>query len=251
MIRRLELALYESGPPPSEGTVVCQDGWLMFTEPAAPTYYRNGVVRSVLRENEVEERIAETISHFRRVGTSFRWVITPSSRPRNLPRRLRACGFEHLETLVGMVADPADFAAPSRSEIHIEPVRSATLPDWLEVARDAWGMPPPALERFSRTMKLDLDGTRVTHMIARADGKPVGVASFALVDDYAHFSGGAVVPEHRGNGVYTELVRARMEWLRRLDIRVVTSHNLSTTSAPICERLGFEAVCEFEVYTSS
>ena len=247
MIHRLELALYESGPPPSEGTVACQDGWLMFTEPGAPTHYRNGVVRSVLHEDEVEQRIADTIAHFRHVGTPFRWVITPSTRPGNLASQLRACGFQHLETLVGMVADPTGFEPPTQSAICVEPVELAALDDWLVVARDAWGMPPPALERFSRTVRLDLDGERVTHMLARVDGKPVGAASLTLVDDYAHFSGGAVVPEHRGRGVYTELVRARMERLRQLGIRIVTSHNLSTTSAPICERLGFEAICEFEV----
>ncbi len=247
-VRRLETALYASGPPPGEGTIMCQDGWLMFTEPKAPTHVRNAVVRSVLDDRAVDQRITETVAHYRRIGSPFRWVITPSSRPQNLGDRLLARGFHHLETRVGMTISPTRVAAPQRDDIEVVVVGERALPEWLRVAREGWDLQPHTLERFRRVMRQDFRGANVAHLLARVGGEAVGCASFRLIDDFAHLFGATTLPTHRRQGIYRELLRTRLAWLRRLGIQVVTSHNLSTTSAPICRQLGFKSACEFEVF---
>jgi hypothetical protein len=39
-----------------------------------------------------------------------------------------------------------------------------------------------------------------------------------------------------------------MRFLRERGVPLVTNHCVSTTSAPICKKLGFRKVCVFEVY---
>ncbi len=77
------------------------------------------------------------------------------------------------------------------------------------------------------------------HYIARLDGEPAGTASMSLFPESVHFSGGAVPEAHRGKGVYKALILDRMKVLREMGRDLVTVAAVSTTSAPICRRLGF------------
>ena len=146
-----------------------------------------------------------------------------------------------------MTISPTKVAAPQREDIEIVVVGERALPEWLRVARAGWELQPPTLERFQRVMRLDFRGASVAHLLARVEGQAVGCASFRLIEDFAHLFGATTLPTHRRRGIYRELLRTRLEWLRRLGIEVVTSHNLSATSAPICAQLGFMPACEFEV----
>jgi GNAT superfamily N-acetyltransferase len=62
--------------------------------------------------------------------------------------------------------------------------------------------------------------------------------------------GGVVLPALRGRGVYRALVSARLEHARSRGISLATCQ-AGRMSAPILERLGFETVCRFLVFSRS
>ncbi len=225
------------------------DSWLRYTQPSAPTQFRNGVLRSILEPDEVQPRIEETIRHFDDHNLPFRWIITPSSRPLDLPQALMANGFAHFETLRGVTAAPANFPPPD-DDIEIVEVDERLVEDWLLVNREGFGLPDQAVPRFRKVhlMRLAEEPRREYSFIARVDGEPASAGSFIRVEDFAHFSGAATRKSFQRRGLYRRLVLARMARLRELGISLVTNHAVATTSGPLCMKMGFEHVCDFEVF---
>jgi GNAT superfamily N-acetyltransferase len=79
-------------------------------------------------------------------------------------------------------------------------------------------------------------------------GRAAGTASFFLGDDSAYLTGGNVLTEFRGKGIYRALIRARLDALQALSIPLATTHAREKTSAPILEKLGFETVFRYSIY---
>jgi GNAT superfamily N-acetyltransferase len=252
LIRKLESALRvgEDRLRLRGAELVWTADWARITTPDARTHYHNGVLRSILAPEALESRIDETIAHYGRLGVPFRWMVTPSTRPRDTAEALLRKGFVHAETLHAMVADPADFPAHAGGEVTVEMVGKEGLDTWVACTGRGWSMPPPALERFRQELTRAIarpDPTSL-YFLARYRGAPAGTSSLSLKDDFAHFDGAAVEEELRGRGIYRAMVLERMRVLRERGIRLVTNHCVSTTSAPICAGLGFRLVCTFEVY---
>lgn len=250
LVRKLESALYAAGERRGGVELISTDDWVRITMPGARTHHRNGVLRSVLAPERLEQRIQETIEHYRGLGVPFRWMVTPSTRPRDTAGALLRRGFEHIETLHAMVASPADFAAHASEDVTVEMVDAHAIDTWVECMGKGWEMPPDGLERFRGELRQALaepDPTRF-YFLARHRGTPAGTSSLKLLDGFAHFNGAAVPRELRGRGAYRAMVLERMRFLRDRGVRLVTNHCVSTTSAPVCARLGFRFVCPFEVY---
>ncbi len=248
-VAKLEQALCYLEDPGDGFEEFQSETWVQYTEPNAPTHFRNGVLRSVLQPDELQERIAATIAHYDALSLPFRWMVTPSTRPLNTLDVLMANGFTHHETLEGQVADPANFPAPPEDDVEVVEVDEDLIEDWIEVNRLGFGLPEQAVPRFRQSMTRRLSEDPRCHctLLARVDGKPAAVGSYVLRDDFAHFSGAATVKAFRRRGLYRRLILERMARLRAAGISLVTNHCVSTTSAPICKRVGFEHVCDFEV----
>lgn len=249
-VHKLETALYNLQPVVG-WELVREDDWLQYTQFDAPTHYRNGVLRSVLAEGEADARIERTIEHYREHDLPFRWVVTPTTRPRDTATRLAAHGLQHFETLEAMVARPVDFPPPMRGDVEIVEVDESKVEEYVAVSKDGWGLVPPAVVRFRESLLRHLakEPRDSVYLVARLDGVPAATGSFSLIEDFAHFSGAATNPAYRRRGLYRELILARMAILRERGVTLATNHCVSTSSAPICARLGFERICDFEVYT--
>jgi predicted acetyltransferase len=59
-----------------------------------------------------------------------------------------------------------------------------------------------------------------------------------------------VLPAFRRRGLYRALVASRLGYAAERGIPFVTSHARASTSAPLLERLGFETVCEFQLFSN-
>ena len=114
-------------------------------------------------------------------------------------------------------------------------------------------MPDAANARFRREFETETarDPQRTHYFVATLDGEPAGTASLLLLDGFAHLNGAAVIASMRRRGVYRALIDARMAFLRERNVPFVTNHCISTTSAPICRKIGFEKTCEFRVFRYS
>ncbi len=93
--------------------------------------------------------------------------------------------------------------------------------------------------------RYQLDGTMTTYL-ALVDGEPVGFARDVFTRHGVLMLGGAVLPDARGQGVYTALVLAR--WAHAAERgaeRLVVG--AGPKSAPVLERLGFESMGEIRL----
>ncbi len=86
--------------------------------------------------------------------------------------------------------------------------------------------------------------------IDRANDRPVATASYNVFEalGFGFLWGGSTLPDARGRGVYSALVTARMQDARARGLNHVGLHAMTTTSAPILARQGFEAHGPYRVW---
>jgi GNAT superfamily N-acetyltransferase len=250
LVLKLEAALYAAGDRPGTGKLARTGTWVQLTTPDARTHHRNAILRSIVDPEGLEARVDAAVDHYRGLGVPFCWFVTPSTRPLDTADVLLRKGFEHLETLHAMVADPAAFPPPPSEDITVEAVGEDGIATWVECAGRGWNMPPDGVERLRGDVRRALqqpDRSRF-YFLARCRGAPAGTSSIKLLDGFAHFNGAAVPEAFRRRGIYRALVLERMRFVRERGLGLVTNHAVSTTAAPICARLGFRLVCTFDVY---
>jgi predicted GNAT family acetyltransferase len=64
----------------------------------------------------------------------------------------------------------------------------------------------------------------------------------------AVLQGAATLDAHRGHGIYTAMVAARVADARAMGKEAAVLQGDRKTSAPICVKLGFEEVCSVDLY---
>jgi len=250
-VELVERALCENNGRSGMGEMVEGPGWVQVTDANAKTDYRNLVLRSVLEADEADARIEAAKQHFAKTGVDFRWWVTPSSRPLDLAERLERHGMHLADTVIGMVADPAAFPGRESPDVEIRAVTSEELDLYADVTSEGWGSPPAARDRFRKIAARELEtlGERTTYLVFYR-GEPAGTAGLSFLENSAHFAGSVVLPRFRGRGIYRVMIEERMRIVRERGVAIVTNHCRASTSAPICERLGFRRVCEMQVFSS-
>lgn len=196
--------------------------------------------------------IVRVMAAYRDDGRGVSWIVTPRSRPADLPRRLEEHGFVHAATddMAGMAsAVVATFDVPRGSDVRV--VDLAELRRHVHVMAAGFGT---ATTRFLGILDMyeagALPGSAFGYYLAYVDGAVVGYAT-SLIDHERGvllLGGSAVLPAHRGHGHYRALVRARIDDARRSGAAAVVVQARRTTSAPILARLGFHEVLPIRTF---
>ena len=220
----------------------------------------NHVGLASLTSENVDETIGKVIDLFNNERKSFSWIVGPSSTPKDLPQRLIKSGFQRLEETkgFGMAISTSYHMNVINKEISVEEISLDELENNLAMMVDSFGESLTAegagviingmrmlnsTERYRGQVKAYL-------AVERDTGKRVGF-SFMEMDreeKYAILDGSAVLPSYRGKGIYRSMVSKRLEDARMNGIEFLIIHALARTSAPICERIGFKCICQFDLY---
>ena len=203
-----------------------------------------------LDERNIEDAVSEVRALLRERGRfQAAWVVSPSSKPTDLKPRLLALGmtpFEHAPFEPSFTA-MAIVSPPNREAPGDVDVREASTHDdmdaFSDVEQEALGITADEWRpmREMRHLAFDLQQQGrfpVCFFLALHRGEPVGAALGSLLDSGINLSGGTVVPEARGIGVYTALVNARWAAAVERDTPALTVQ-AGKMSRPILERLGF------------
>ena len=89
--------------------------------------------------------------------------------------------------------------------------------------------------------EVDGDDSRCTHILARANGKPIGAARFQYIDDKAKIQRVCVLPEARGTGLGAAIIKKILEVVKsdgRVGVAILGSQSHAVS---FYEKLGFEA----------
>ncbi|GAB4203425.1 MAG: GNAT family N-acetyltransferase [Roseiflexaceae bacterium] len=205
------------------------------------------VLYSRLGASEVEQVAREQIAYFRALGHSFEWKVYAHDMPYDLKERLRACGFAVGEPESVMVFD-TDTAPPALLRPPASDIRAisdpAGLADVIAVENDVWSEDHSWItHRFGP--RLDEPGPPVLFFAAYVGGRPAS-AGWVIFNPGSHFGslwGGSTLVEHRGRGLYTDLLAARVQAARRRGVRFLTV-DAGPMSRPILERHGFQTMTQ-------
>jgi len=226
--------------------VIDRPGWFQLLTPAFRDGGLNEVSQVTLADHDADAVIDATLAEYAAEGIRFKWVISPSCRPRDLAQRLASRGMLARRSVV-MAADIADLRPEPSPDVSVERVESTNVDTYAATVASGWGMPAQPLADYQRAVLADTSG-RHHSWLARIDGEPVGGANHAVFERSAYLMGGVILPAWRGRGAYRSLIAARLAQISATGVRLVTIQALADTSAPILARLGFTVVAELDVF---
>lgn len=252
-VRLVAHELFSLSPLPPHAERVEGDGYVL-TVWATPDASFNTVMRLRLPEDGVNQAVEEARQLFReRDRARATWWVSSSATPENLVERLIALGMRPndeppaepraraMVMLEPPRAGPADVVArPARD---FDEYRTGS-----EIVRAASGMRPldaVGVERLRLSYEGHLAG-RHTGFVAWVDGAAAAAGGVLFTAHAAGLGGAGTLPEFRGRGAYTALVRARWDAAveRGTPALVIQA---GAMSLPILERLGFQSVGDIEI----
>ncbi|HYO54751.1 GNAT family N-acetyltransferase [Archangium sp.] len=234
--------------PLPDTQVIERPGWLQLVTPSLRQGGLNEVAFSALDEKEADTVIDETLELYRRLGLRFRWNVGPDSRPADLAERLARRGLRQTE-VQGMIRGTAAVPVDAEGDVTVEEVGEHTVEEFSRTMAEGWEMDPAPIAAYNRTV-LAWPDRRHHLFLARYRGAPAGTAGLVAFERSVYLLGGVVLPAFRGCGLYRALAAARLRYAAERDIPFATSHARASTSAPLLERLGFETLCRFPVFSN-
>lgn len=197
----------------------------------------------------LDERLDQIIEEAEARGNRFLWIMGPSTRPPALERAFTARGFHRSAVWDGLVL--RDISAPIEGNLDmvIEPLTRDTIADYVglfgpNLARGFVRDRTEAVERH-----LSMDAPPVHIFLAWLEGVCAGYATLRIEPSgVAYLRNAFTRPSFRGRGVYLGLVAHRLALARQARCTGAVIQAITTTSAPILRKRGFERVCGLIAY---
>lgn len=204
------------------------------------------ILHSRLDPSDADRIIARETGHFGKLGHAFEWKVFDHDQPLNLRRRLEKRGFEieppEAVLVLELAEAPAALRAPPVSEVRTISHLDA-LQDVLVVWKRVWPDEDQThwVAKIAQCMRER--PASVSPYVAYVDGVPAatGRTAFTPGDPFAYLAGGATLPEYRGRGLYTDLLRVRVREALSRGVRLLMV-DARPMSRPILERHGFRFI---------
>ena len=239
---KLEQAMADYFWAPEDVTVVERPGLGYVHSPRDEVLF-NCVFRSRPALEAPRAMVAEVVAAH--AGRSSRWTVNGLSHSEALIEALADAGYERGDQHYGYAIHVDAYDRVPRSAVRVERVTTLRhLQDLYGIVHDVFGRETPRTdEEVARELDecTRADG-RVARFVAYLDGEPIGSGGITGHFDigFGFIWAGGIVAAQRGQGAYTALVRARIEWARQRGIEHVGVYAKLATSAPILAAHGFE-----------
>ncbi len=201
-----------------------------------------------LDEETADATIDRVTSRFAREHRAFGWVVGPGTTPIDLKRRLQRSGMDTIAHLAGMALDDLDTQVAVNPAVRIREITPAEAAAEKEMMGRAYGMPEDVAEMFTRLLASGGIQSR-GYFAYLGDERPVAWSYLVYLpgSPIVLLGGAATLPESRGKGVYSALVKRRLDDARADGREAAVIQADRDTSAPICAKLGFRELCSLEV----
>lgn len=209
------------------------------------------VLYSRLEDATADEVIDEQVRFFAATQQPFEWKVYTHDRPTDLVERLAARGFvtEEPDAIMALDLEDAPAALLAPPESHLPPgavvqavTDAAGVEDIIAVMEPVWGGDFGWM-RTRLVEHLALPGYLSPYVIA-IDGRPAAAGwTYFNAGHFASMWGGSTLPAHRGKGLYTALLAARVQEARERGYRYLTI-DAGAMSRPIVARHGFQVLTE-------
>lgn len=200
-----------------------------------------------LDEEAADATVDRVMRRFKGQRKAFGWVTGPSTTPRDLPRRLGKTGMTPIAHLAGMAVTDLDLEIPVNPSVRVREVTPAETIDASEMMARAYGLPADVTTMFNRLVA----SVQSRAYFAYLDGDaPVAWSYLVYIPrtPIVLLGGAATLSEVRGQGLYSALVKKRLEDAHADGREAAVIQADRDTSAPICAKLGFRELCSLEVF---
>lgn len=217
--------------------------------------FGGNVLRLRLGSDDFGEGVRTIKAWFRERGrTAFFWAIGPSTTPTDAADRLSAQGAKPLaefQSATGMVLTTEPPAVPGVEVRKLETLVEHEAEVDIATVSFGWGDEHgDAMKRSVREHWSEYDPAKRETFGVFEDGRLIASAIASYSDRGVYLDGGATLPEARGRGAYTALVRARWDEAVRRGTPALAVQ-AGDESRPILERLGFVPVCDIRFLEDS
>jgi len=210
------------------------------------------LVGSVPRaEGLSDATIQEVVERFRSQNKAFGWVTGPLS-PEGLELRLIANRLVKIDEFSGMVL--SDLARPivTRPGVRVVEVPVEERDRFQSLLSMTFQLPPDVAAFMSDVLYFNPSHLKVRNYFAFLGDvdEPVGLGSTMYMPESSVvlLAGSATLTEYRHRGVYRGLVARRVDDARKDGAAAALIQAARTTSAPICQKMGFAEVCQQALY---
>ncbi len=201
-----------------------------------------------LDEETADATILRVTQRYAREHLAFGWVVGPGTTPGDLKRRLQRSGMDTIAHLAGMALTDLDTPIAANPAVRIREITPAEAAAESDMMGRAYGMPTDVAEMFARLLATGTVQSRGYFAYLGGD-TPVAWSYLVYLPDspIVLLGGAATLPESRGKGIYSALVKRRLDDARGDGREAAVIQADRDTSAPICAKLGFRELCSLEV----
>jgi ribosomal protein S18 acetylase RimI-like enzyme len=229
--------------------------------PSAPGFVRwhtsiahpwfNGVLAERQPGPQDEQLVQETVAYFQSHGVPrWTWWVGGTARPQDWADQLERVGmrFEHETPGMALELQALNGGSWQVPGLGIQPVIDLpSLRLWCQVFVVGYGLNPEWAGPFYDLMsKLGLD-LPTRGYLGYLNGEPVAASTLFLAEGVAGIYNVATLPEARRKGIGAALTVAPLLEARQLGYRAAILQS-SQAGFPVYRRLGFEKLCEIEVF---
>lgn len=237
--------------------LVDEPGLLRFETPVGHLPY-NSVMRTHLDggdatdADDVDDVIAAVLAGYRARGVPPMWLVHPTSRPRDLGRRLERHGLELAEPITGMAAPlPAlPFPGDPPEGIEVEEVLPGGEGPYLELLSWRYELPPDAVAVLRSVMAaagFGVPGSGNRLWFARRGDQVLSKVGLHQRDGVAGVYGVVTRPEARGLGLARLLTLVALDAARHDGADRAVLHS-TPAAVSLYRGLGFTATADFQLY---
>lgn len=191
------------------------------------------------------------------------WIIRPQDEPKNLPELLTELGYKKKVTFYKMGIDLDSYEIDSEikdSTFDIEKVENERILEEPILSLLLKNFPTQFLDTEDAKRKMEnmfliheKKGNKSEHFLVytKLEHKPIALASLLIRNDIpnmAYLEGALTEKEYRNKGIYSELLRKRIQRCKELGLRYIVVDSDQSTSAPILKKFGFKVFDTVDFY---
>jgi hypothetical protein len=221
----------------------------------APHPGSNGVGGVRWSAEEADRKIEEIIAYHRERNIGFQWWVNPFDTPADLRERLEQHGLILAGDAATMAHTQLDrLEIPVNPQVEIEVMdgySDESIDAMVRIMMTCFNMPADEVNErrasWVERMRSPKDRLVNTNYLARLNGQPAGFGRLSSRGGLGYLSGGSVLPEFRGQHVYSTLLRRRLEDACAQGYHVVAIQ-AEPLSRPIVTKCGFKEYARSYIY---
>ncbi len=250
-IKLLDQASVECNWGNPNSKIIDQPDWAQIITPSSKHSSANCVFRSRLAPPDAVLKIDRTIAFYKNMNVPFRWLVTPLSEPSNLKDLLLARGLSLHYEATAMLSSVNEQLKTYDPQISVVQATLENIDIYVETFVRCWQLPHEQVAEFKKDVIYGLKNGegRFLPYVAHWKNEPVGTSALLNLPSGAYLAAGTVDPKYRGLGIYKAMVAHRAQVAEGLGHDNLLIHAKKLTSAPICKKLGFEEVYEYQVFS--